>query len=114
MKTQTLSPDPITIVELSGRFDAHDAPDFVKWMDAQGQDQPHYLLVDLAEVNFIDSTALAALVRGLKRYRQTQGDLLLCSLQNPVRIIFELTRMDRAFQIHPNREAALQEIKANS
>ena len=112
MKTKTLSPDPITLVELSGRFDAHIAPDFVQWMDQQNQDSTQFLLVDMAEVNFIDSTALAALVRGLKRYRQNQGDLVLCNLKNPVQIIFELTRMDKAFQIYTSRETAVDYIKS--
>lgn len=112
MKTTSLSPEPITIIEISGRFDAHVAPEFVKEFEALSSDETQFLVVNVAEVNFIDSTALAALVRGMKRFRQNSGDLMLVNLQNPVRIIFELTRMDRAFSIFASQEAALAEIRA--
>jgi len=55
--------------------------------------------MDLSEVNFVDSSALAVMVRTMKHCRERNGDLLLCGLRQPVRIIFELTRMDRAFRI---------------
>ena len=52
--------------------------------------------------------ALSALVEGMKRSRQLEGDLRLCNLQQPVRMIFELTRLDRAFEIFSSEEEAIQ------
>ncbi len=104
----------INKIELEGRFDAHVAPGFVKEIEAEKIKPNSFLIVDLKEVNFIDSTALAALVRGMKRYRQNEGDLYIINLQNPVRIIFELTRMDRAFSIFPTEEDALEDIRSES
>lgn len=113
MDIKLLSPEPITLIKLFGRFDAHVAPAFVKWMDENKSASQGYLLVDLGKVNFIDSTALAALVKGMKRYREKGGDLSLCNLQQPVRIIFELTRMDHAFTIYPTLGDALIKIRAD-
>ena len=112
MNIETLSPEPITLIELFGRFDAHVAPEFVNWMDKNKSAQQGYILVDLEKVNFIDSTALATLVKGMKHYRENGSDLSICNLQQPVRIIFELTRMDQAFTIYSTREDAINKIRA--
>ncbi len=82
---------------LDGRFDAHVADDFRTAVEAcapQGD-----IDVDLASVDFIDSTALAELVRAMKHCRERGADLILTSLSNPVRVILELTRLDQALTI---------------
>jgi anti-sigma B factor antagonist len=93
----------VYILRLSGRFDAHEVPPLQQSLAHTGPQ----VVVNLQDVHFIDSTALAALVRGMKTAREAGGDLILCGLQKPVRIIFELTRLDRAFNIQPDEAAAL-------
>ena len=44
----------------------------------------------------------------MKRARQRDGDLRLCCLQRPVRMIFELTRLDKAFEIFAGEDEAIQ------
>ena len=97
----------ITIFELSGRFDAVEAPNIRLWFSQLNISEPQQIVVDLTEVIFIDSTALAVLVQGLKRCRQSLGDLFLCGLQSQVEIVFELTRLDKAFEIFDNLDEAL-------
>jgi anti-sigma B factor antagonist len=65
------------------------------------------VVVNLREIHFIDSSGLAALVQGLKRAREHQGNLCLCSLQPPVRMIFEMTRFDKVFEIFVLEEDAV-------
>lgn len=107
MRVNTLPNGLVSVIEISGRFDAHVAPEFEKWLDENLPSTSVYLIVDLEKVNFIDSSALAILVRGMKRYREKGGDLSLCNLQQPVHIIFELTRMDFAFNIHDSVAKAI-------
>jgi anti-sigma B factor antagonist len=99
--------DSTTVLDLSGRFDAHSAPAVATALEKAGQNRPAKVLVNLSGVTFMDSTALATLVQGMKRCRQGGGDLRLCSLQQPVRIVFELTRLDKAFEIFPSEAEAL-------
>ncbi len=66
------------------------------------------IVVDLGGVSFIDSSGLSALVLGMKRCRENEGDLRLCRLQTPVRMIFELTRLHQAFEIHGDEGAAVR------
>lgn len=86
-------------LELTGRFDAHEVDAFRSELDAIVSAGTHHLTVDLADVNFIDSSALAELVRGMKHARERGGDLTLRSPSDPVRVIFELTGLHRAFEI---------------
>lgn len=84
---------------LTGRFDAHETDAFRSLFDGLNDDGTHNITVDLGAVEFLDSTALAELVRGMKRCREHGGDLMLSSLSDPVRVILELTKLDAAFTI---------------
>lgn len=114
MKQETRTQKDISILALDGRFDAYQVAGPKSWIEAVttavGGAAPHspHLIINLAGVNFIDSTALATLVQGMKRARQQGGDLYLSNLQPPVRMVFELTRLDKAFAIFADEQAALK------
>jgi len=67
-------------------------------------------VVDLSSAEFIDSAFLGALVTALKRATARNGDILLVGLQQPVKAMFELTRLHRIFQIHETTESALKSL----
>ena len=62
------------------------------------------MLIDFQDVTFMDSSGLGALVLALKTVRAAGGKLFICSINEQVRMLFELTSMDRVFQIFPNRD----------
>jgi len=95
----------INVIELSGRFDAYEVPQVTQWFEEHPDVKQ--VIVNLSGVGFIDSSGLATLVKGLKRCRQNQGELYLSDLQQAVLIIFELTRLDKAFKIFPTEAEAL-------
>jgi len=113
MKTQTKEFEGIPVLELSGRFDAHTVPEVSDWIKVKMADQPR-LVIDLVNVTFVDSAALATLVQGMKQCREQDGDLLLCRLAQPVRIIFELTRLDRAFAIFDSVPEAVASLNSTA
>lgn len=96
-----LSPT-VVLASLSGRFDAHQVPRIQKEIDAALAGGANTVIMDLTDVNFVDSSALAVMVRTMKHCRERNGEIVLCGLRQPVRIIFELTRMDKAFRIFNN------------
>jgi len=57
------------------------------------------VLVDLEKVDFIDSAGLMALVSGVRKAKQLKLRLCFCSVSPAHRIIFELTQLDRVFEI---------------
>lgn len=78
-----------------GRFDAHECPAFRAALDpllAGGRD----IDLDLSAVGFVDSSALAELVRARKRARSAGGDTRVVRVSDPVRVILELTGLTEA------------------
>ncbi len=108
MELKTRQVNDVTIIEIEGRFDTHTAPPVHELLQEAILEKPAYVVVNLEAVHFIDSTALSTLVAGMKRSRQVDGDLRLCNLQQPVRMIFELTRLDRAFEIFSSEVEAIE------
>lgn len=98
----------IAILELEGRFDAYEVATVKTWLEEAVNKTPAQIVVNLTKVNFIDSTGLATFVQGMKHCRNNDGDLVLYGLQQSVRVIFELTRLDRAFEIFETEDKALQ------
>jgi anti-sigma B factor antagonist len=108
MQFKTRSIDNVTVIDLAGRFDKYAAPPVVETLEHLTAGPAPTVLVNMTQVNFVDSTGLATLVQGLKRAKQQGGDLYLCCMRQPVYMIFELTRLDKAFDIFVSEEHALK------
>jgi anti-sigma B factor antagonist len=68
------------------------------------------VLIDFQDVTFMDSSGLGALVLALKTVRGAGSKLVVCSINEQIRILFELTSMDRVFDIFESREAFESEL----
>lgn len=99
--------DDMTVVAPEGRCDRRTAPELGDWLEGVSRSGASRIIVDMNGITFMDSTGLATLIRFMKQCRAAGGDLCLADLQQPVRIIFELTRLDSAFIICPTVAAAL-------
>lgn len=106
---ETVSDAPgISVVMLSlDRLDAGNANRFKDAMSpylGNGARQ----VIDLNQVRFMDSSGLGALLSCMRRLTGAGGELKLCNLQKPVRVLMELVRMHRVFDIHETREQAIR------
>ena len=68
------------------------------------------ILVDLQDINFMNSSGIGALVATLKAVRATQAEMYLCSLGEQLQMIFQLTKMDKVFKIFTNQDEFEQNI----
>jgi anti-anti-sigma factor len=102
------------VLQPQGRLDLQGGGVLLEQLAGLGP-QPHDLWVlDLAQIDFLDSSGLAALVTGLKAALVSGSRLVLCNLQAPVRIIFELTQLDSVFEIYESYEAFLTSLEPQS
>lgn len=62
---------------------------------------------DLSAVDFMDSAGLGALIAALKRITERGGDMKLACLQKKPRMVFEITRAYKVFEIYDTVEEAL-------
>ena len=106
--------DDAYVIALSGEVDLYTAPEFKQQLlDAISKGAKN-VVVDLSGTTFIDSTTLGVLVGGIKRLRGQDGQLsLVCSDRNIAKI-FEITGLDRVFQIYPARDEALAAAGAST
>ena len=96
------------VVVATGELDAFVAPDLTASL--HDVDAAAHLVVDLANVSFMDSTALGVLVR-VARERGARGAALRVVLpQGSARRIFEITALDRVLPIAPDRAAAVAQL----
>ena len=87
-------------------LDASNAPEVKAEMQAIAREQV-FIVLDLTGVEFVDSSGLGALLSSLRALRAKNGNMALCGLSKPVRVLIELVRMDRVFSIYETaREAA--------
>ncbi len=64
-------------------------------------------LVDFSQTGYIDSSGLGVLVSLSKKVRESGGDFRLASLNDDLRTLFELTKLDTLFQIATSRDSGL-------
>ena len=107
MVMEEMKLEGIDVLTLEGRFDAHTVPAVNSWLEEVTTKLPPQIVVNMEDVNFVDSAGLAALVRGMKRSRELGGNLVIFGIQQPVRIIFELTRLDKAIDLFDDIESAV-------
>jgi anti-sigma B factor antagonist len=65
------------------------------------------VVLDMAGVQFVDSSGLGALIACLRQTNARRGDFRLCAMSRTVRALFELMRMHRVFNIHETRNEAV-------
>ncbi|NJP10061.1 MAG: STAS domain-containing protein [Leptolyngbyaceae cyanobacterium RU_5_1] len=94
------------VVQPVGSLNAENAIRFQYQLNAVVMSDEHSsLLVDMKQVELIDSAGLMALVNVLRLARSSNKRFCLCSVSRPVRIILELTQVDKVLEIFESRAA---------
>lgn len=95
-----------TVVRLAGELDLYNAGDVREALLAACDEQPQRLVVDLAEVSFLDSTVLGVLVEARSRVTDKRI-FMLAAPGTEARRALELSGLDRHFSMHDTVERAL-------
>lgn len=95
------------VLPLEGEIDLHVSPHIAGSLGAMIEEKPQRLVVDLAKVTYIDSSGLAVLIEGMQNVESYGGKFALAGLQENVRPIFEIARLDQVFRIYPDVDSAL-------
>jgi anti-sigma B factor antagonist len=96
-----------TVVAPTGRLDVAGAPalkDAIAEIKSPG---PPRVVIDMEGVSFVDSTGLGSVISALKQIRGSQGELRLAAPNQQVRVVLELTTLDRVFPYYATVEEAL-------
>jgi len=96
------------VLRPTGKVDAESASDLRAQLQTITLENPEIVIVDLSEVDFLDSSGLSALVSGLKGLRISGGELRLSGPRPQALTALRLTMLHRVFPIFDDVEAALR------
>jgi anti-anti-sigma factor len=94
----------VKVVKLSGIVNTTNSQELRQNITNLIESGAKTVLVDCQDVTFMDSSALGALVLAFKTLRAADIKLVFCSINEQVRILFELTGMDKVFEIFSNQD----------
>ncbi len=100
----TTQPD---VLPLEGEIDLHVSPRVALSLAQMVNKRPSRLVVDLSRVSYIDSSGLAVLIEAMQSVEEYGGIFAIAGMQETVRSIFEIARLDQVFRIYPDVNSAL-------
>ena len=95
-----------TVLAVGGEVDVYTAPRLRERLIELVEHGARHVVVDLARVEFLDSTGLGVLVGTLKRLRAINGTLGLVCAHERLLKIFRITALDRVFALYDTVELA--------
>jgi anti-sigma B factor antagonist len=96
-----------SVLDVAGEVDVYSAPELRERLSEQLSAASPSLIVNLADVTFLDSTGIGTLVAGLNRAVQFGGTLTLVSDHDRILKLFRITGLDSVFTISPSVDAAV-------
>jgi anti-sigma B factor antagonist len=108
--------DGIRVVSVRGELDLSTAPALEGPLEEAIAAGDASVVVDLTECEFIDSTGIALIVRAWQQLdRSAEGDgdgrVVICSYNDQVRRVLEVTGLQRSISIHSTRDEALAALR---
>lgn len=98
----------VIILELNGRLDSNTSKLLEdKVMEVLGQGK-RKLLMDFADVDYINSTGLRVLLLALQQLKKNQGKLVLCSIKDYMKEVFEISGYTEIFPIFSDQSEGLK------
>jgi anti-sigma B factor antagonist len=98
-----------TLIDVAGPVTLEDAPEFLEaLMSILKKVRPPRVVVNMSQMNYIDSAGVACLVEALKVARDSKIGFALVGLGPIARDVFELTKLISVFEVYDTEEAALR------
>ncbi|MFS8636519.1 MAG: STAS domain-containing protein [Gemmatimonadota bacterium] len=97
----------VTIIDVEGQLIVGNRQELKEKVLQELENGGRKFLIDFARTGYIDSSGLGVLVSLSKKIREQGGELRLANLNEDLRTLFELTKLDTLFQISKSRDEAL-------
>lgn len=102
----------LTICYMEGDIDVNSSPELKKTFDKLISKKDPKILVNLSKVTYVDSSGLATLVGILKGIRSYGGKMKLANMSPKIKSLFEITKLDKLFDITANEQEAISAFGA--
>ncbi|NOZ61187.1 MAG: STAS domain-containing protein [Calditrichaeota bacterium] len=110
MELEVFEKKNVAILKIAGDVDLYSSPQVRKKILALMKKKIENLLVDLDGVSYMDSSGVATLVEALQLMNKRHGKLKLFNLKPAIRDVFELSRLDKVFDICEDESQAMTAV----
>jgi anti-sigma B factor antagonist len=100
--------DDIEVFELTGSLDIATSPTVRAALTSASERGGHQLIVDLTQVDFLDSTGLGALIGGQRRAREFGGEVRIVAKEGQILRLLRITGLLKVFSVYPMLEEAVK------
>ena len=108
MAFQVIKENDVTVVAVEGQLIVGNRQELKQKVLEELENGERKFVVDFDQTGYIDSSGLGVLVSLSKKIREQGGELRLANLNEDLRTLFELTKLDTLFKIADSRSEALQ------
>ena len=98
----------VVVLAVDGEINFNSSPDFRKAFLKVLDSKAKKVVINLSNVAYVDSSGLATLVEALQKIKGAGGRLRLTNLSTKVKSLFEITKLEKLFEIFSTEEEALK------
>ncbi|PKL50006.1 MAG: anti-sigma factor antagonist [Candidatus Riflebacteria bacterium HGW-Riflebacteria-2] len=110
MKIEKKAENGLEIISISGTLDLQHVAEFKQQVSSLLKNGQARIVFNLENLEFIDSAGLEAFLSTLVTAKKLGGFVALASVKKTVARVFEITRMDKAFEIFPSADEAIEKL----
>ncbi|WP_083866296.1 STAS domain-containing protein [Calothrix sp. PCC 6303] len=103
--------DNCQLFRLTGLLDAFSEPTFRKVLSSKIEESPKHIVLDLSQIDFVDSSGLGALVQLAKQAQSAEGTLQIVTNARVTQTV-KLVRLEKFLMLQTSVDAALENIKS--
>ena len=107
MKINSREKSNVVILDISGEIDLYNASEIMSTMNKLCESKRYNVIINLSEVEYIDSSGIGVLISGSMRLKEHQRELKLINVYTPVKKVFELTNLTSFFDIYDSEVEAI-------
>lgn len=101
----------VLCIRLSGELDHHTADDLRKQASKViEKNEIHHIILNLAQLSFMDSSGLGVILGRYKQIRQMHGEMIVCAISPPIKRLFEMSGLFKIIRLETTEDLALQRL----
>ncbi|MDH3329708.1 MAG: STAS domain-containing protein [Desulfobulbaceae bacterium] len=97
----------ILILKLKGRLDTNASMDFEQQVEASINASSKNMIIDFSDLEYICSSGLRVILQAAKKLQSLQGELVLCSMEDYIKEVFEISGFDSFLKIFASKDEAV-------
>jgi len=114
IETSLRNRDGVPILDVTGEIDIYTTPQFKEAVSAAIDENKPSIVINMANVTYMDSSGFGTLLSATKRLRPVDGALYLANCNDSIQRMLQITRLNTIFGVYPSEDAALNAAKSGT